>query len=269
MAPIYEPLGILFRCHVLGKVIYNKLCDEKIPWDAEAPELLKNKFVKCVRSVALNKESITAVDLHIFGNAIIVASCAVVYAVVHQPSVANQGLVVSQSRISKKSLTIPKLELVSAYMASDLIENVKAALKHFNIRSFTGWTDSTVVVHWFKRQGLYKQFVTNRVTMILEREYIKWYYVLTKQNPVDIGSRGSKIPDICWKGSSLIAESNKWPNQPILSEFKESEKEAKTIKNTLATTVKQKDLFDFLLDKHGIHKVLRVSVWITRFINNC
>ena len=43
---------------------------------------LKNELP---RSVALNKESITAVDLHVFGNASIVARCAVVYAVVHQP----------------------------------------------------------------------------------------------------------------------------------------------------------------------------------------
>ena len=33
----------------------------------------------------INKEPITAVDLHDFGNACIVASCAVVYAVVNQP----------------------------------------------------------------------------------------------------------------------------------------------------------------------------------------
>ena len=33
-------------CHVLGKVIYSELCDEKTPWNAEAPEHLKNKFVK-------------------------------------------------------------------------------------------------------------------------------------------------------------------------------------------------------------------------------
>ena len=116
------------------------------------------------RSVALSKESITAVDLHVFGDASIVASCAVVYAVVHQPSVTNQGLVVSKSRISKKNLTIPKLELLLAHMASNLMENVKTALKRCNVRSVTGCTDSTVVLHWLNRQGFYKQFVANRVT---------------------------------------------------------------------------------------------------------
>ena len=145
-------------------------------------------------------------------------------------------------------------------------------MKCCNIRSITGWTDSTVVLHWLNRQGLYKQFVANKVSKILEKEYIKWYYVPIKQNPADIESRGSllsKTSDIWWKGPSWIAENNKWPDQPILSEAKESEKESKIIKNILANTVKQKDLFDFLLDKYKLHKVLRVSAWITRFINSC
>ena len=72
-----------------------------------------------------------------------------------------------------------------------------------------------------------------------------------------------------WKGPLWIAENNKSPDQPILSESRGSEKEVKIIKNILAATVKQKDLFDFLLDKYEIHKVLRVSAWITRFIDNC
>ena len=77
------------------------------------------------RLVPLYKESLTAVDLHVFGDASIIASCAVVYAVVHQPSVTNEGLVVSKSRISTKNLTAPRLELASTHLASNLIENVK------------------------------------------------------------------------------------------------------------------------------------------------
>ena len=168
------PQMLYLSCCVSRKVIYNELCDEKIPCDAEAPGHLKNKFVKWVRvttsfkneipmSVTLNKESIAAVDLHVFGDAsIVVGSYLVVYAVIHQQSVTNQGLVSSKSCICKKNLTIPRLELVSAYMASHLIENVKAALKRCNIRSITGWTDSTVFLHWLKRQELYKIFVANR-----------------------------------------------------------------------------------------------------------
>ena len=36
----------------------------------------------------------------------------------------------------------------------------------------------------------------------------------------------------------------------------------------LTATAKQNDSFNFLLDKYELHKVLKVSAWITRFINN-
>ena len=74
------------------------------------------------RSATRKKESINAVELHVFVDASIVASCAIVYVAVYQPSVTNQGLVVSESRISKKNFNIPKLELASTHMASNLVE---------------------------------------------------------------------------------------------------------------------------------------------------
>ena len=36
----------------------------------------------------------------------------------------------------------------------------------------------------------------------------------------------------------------------------------------LTATAKQNDSFNFLLDKYELHKVLKISAWITRFINN-
>ena len=55
MASTSDPLGVISPCQVLGKVIYSKPCDR-------------------LRSVALNKESIMAVDLHFLGNVSIVVS---------------------------------------------------------------------------------------------------------------------------------------------------------------------------------------------------
>ena len=98
---------------------------------------ITNILIEIPRSISTHNESITSVDLHVFGDASIVANCAAVYAVVNQPSAISQGLVASKSRISKRDLTIPRLELVSTHMACNLISNVRSALKNQNVRSVT------------------------------------------------------------------------------------------------------------------------------------
>ena len=64
-------------------------------------------------SIALNKKSVTAINFHVFSDASI---AAVIYVVGHQASITYQDLVISKSRVSKKNLTIPRLELVSSHM---------------------------------------------------------------------------------------------------------------------------------------------------------
>ena len=49
----------------------------------------------------------------------------------------------------------------------------------------------------------YKPFVAITVSKIKQNDYIKWQYVPIKQNPADIGSRGSlisKFPKVWWAG---------------------------------------------------------------------
>ena len=91
---------------------------------------ITNILIKIPRPFLIHKESIIFVDLHAFRYASIVANCLAVYAAVNQWSEVSQGLVASKSRISKRDLTIPRLDLVSTYIACNLISNVKAALKN-------------------------------------------------------------------------------------------------------------------------------------------
>ena len=122
-----------------------------------------------------------------FADASIVANCAAVYAVVYQPNSVSQGLVTSKSQISKQNIAIPRLELISTHMGANLVQNVKSALESQNVRSVTGWTDSTDVLYWLSEKGNYEQFVGNRAIKIREKEFINWYCVPTKENPADIG----------------------------------------------------------------------------------
>ena len=69
-------------------------------------------------------------------------------------------------------MTIPRLELIAALMATNLAANFKEALPSHNIRSVTCWTDSNVILQCLKDKGRYKVFIANWVSKILEREFI-------------------------------------------------------------------------------------------------
>lgn len=76
------------------------------------PRYSKRKFKKWVHDITSNKialpqaiplklESVTAIDLHVFGDASILGNCAAVYAVIYQPSITHKGSLVTKSRIYK------------------------------------------------------------------------------------------------------------------------------------------------------------------------
>ena len=71
-------------------------------------------------------------------------------------------------------------------MGANLVHKLvqkKSASESQNVRSVTGWTDSTVVPSWLNEKGNCKQFVGNRVSKIREKEFINWYYVATNKKP--------------------------------------------------------------------------------------
>ena len=98
--------------------------------------------------------------------------CNVAYAVIYQPNKISQGLIASKSRLAKKNLTIPRLELIAAQMSANLSQNIKSALKNQNVRNFYAWSDSTAVLHWLKDKAGYKVFVNNRVAKIREHSHL-------------------------------------------------------------------------------------------------
>ena len=123
-------------------------------------------------------------------------------------------------------------------MGANLVQNVKLALKSQNVRSVTCWTDRAVVLYWLNEKGNYKKFVGNKVNKIRETEFINWCYVPTKENPANIGSKGSLIVNISrvwWEGPSWLPGKTKWPDQPFITSTNESEKGTKRIKELVTT----------------------------------
>ena len=141
VARIYDPLGLASPISLGGKLLYRDVCDAKLNWDAELPRELMQSWIRwekrlpeqltVPRSLAAYQEDIQSIELHAFGDASGKGVAAAVYAVVVQESGVNQGLVAARARLSKKGLTIPRLELVSGHMAVNLLANVASALDGF------------------------------------------------------------------------------------------------------------------------------------------
>ena len=88
-----------------------------------------------------------------FGDASKQGVAAAVYAVIEQEAGTTQGLVCLKSRIAKRNLTIPRLELVDGHMAANLVTNVEEALGRETVTAVHAWLDSTVALYWIDGRG--------------------------------------------------------------------------------------------------------------------
>ena len=154
LARIYDPLGLASPTTLTGKLVYRSACDSKMPWDADLPEPLRKKWKEwnetlesytIPRSLASYHQPIQEITLHGFGDASSNGVCAVIYAVVKQEDGVIQGLVCSKSRLAKRNLTIPLLELISGHMTVNLATNVRQALTT-HPATVHCWLDSTVAL---------------------------------------------------------------------------------------------------------------------------
>ena len=280
LAQIFDPLGLLSPRTLQGKIIYREVCQKKVPWDAPLSSEQKNHWLKWVkqlpngvavpRSIPMFQENIESIQLHGFGDASGKGVAAVVYAVVNQPSGTTQGIVTAKARLAKQGLTIPRLELVSAHMACNLLDNVRNALSGFPVQDTFGWLDSTVALHWIKGGGQHKQFVENRVKKIQSKPNISWRYVPTDCNPADVASRGGEVKgnELWLNGPDWLKDNRSWPDDIVTQSTKESEAEAKVIKTIMRVAQDNSDCFDHILEKFALRKAVRICSWIARFVGN-
>ena len=110
------------------------------------------------RQINLGQDVSEMIDIHVFADESLLGTCAVAYAVTRQSSGAKKGLITTKSRLSKRQLTIPRLELVATLMVANLADNIQNSLPNYNIREVYGWPYSTV-----EGSESNKQFVHDRV----------------------------------------------------------------------------------------------------------
>ncbi len=96
---------------------------------------------------------------------------------------------------SSRPMTIPKLALLAALIGARLVKFLLQSFLLKNINTFL-WSDSKCVLKWIKHEKILPQFVSNQVREITQSQGTKFHYVPSKDNPADIGSRGSTFQSL-------------------------------------------------------------------------
>ena len=143
-----------------------------------------------------------------------------VYAAVRQSSGTTQWLVAAKSQPVKQGLTIPRVELVAAHMATDLLMDICNAETMYLPQRCFGWLDSTIALHWIKGNSQYKQFVANRVAKIQLHKEIEWTYIPTDKNAADLASIGAPIQSALWQQGPASLHVANQPSHPFVTSIR-------------------------------------------------
>ena len=182
------------------------LADQHSKWRNELPCLSKQMLPRCY---TILDSTISSQELHGFSDASLKAYGAVVYLrTTYDSHPATVSLVIAKTKVTKKNPpTIPKLELCGAVLLTKLLKQVSTTLD-IPPNKVHAWTDSSIVLAWLDGHPRdFKQFVANRVSIILETTSpCTWKHVPTAENPADCSSRGL-MP-------SELFQHNLWWNGP-------------------------------------------------------
>ena len=208
-----------------------------------------------LRCVYYSEDFINFIKLHGFADSPNQAYAAVLYARLITNKEIEVKLLTSKTRVAPaKSLTIPRLELLSCLLLSKLVKTVYESIKHeITIARTTCWTDSKIAFYWIiQKYKDWKPWVENRVNRINEVETV-WKHVPGSVNPADIGTReinllNTSIKDEWFNGPQFLWNSeSEWPSlEPSIPKLLQLEMKTETMQ--LATKRGYKDDITTLID---------------------
>ena len=293
VSSIYDPLGFVAPLILPAKAILRDLCRKGLDWDdrispedlarwqdwlQELPKLEQFTVERCLKPKNFGR--IVSSQLHNFADASQEGYGAVSYLrLVNQDGNVYCAFLMGKSRQTpQKSVTIPRLELFAAVVATRLNNMMRRELDIAVDDEFF-WSDSTCVLSYIANQDKrFQTFVANRITTIHEGSRLsQWNYVDTSSNPADDASRGLSAeefirnkrwimgPAFLWKKEDW------WPKQPDVSgEIKEDDPEMKKERKSFsAASTVGTDLLDRMVQSYSSwYRLKKVMAWILRYRSN-
>ena len=296
IARIYDPLGLICPIVVLLKCVFQEVCQIGLDWDNELPTKQLNAVRKWLQNLAkieslefprhaitFLKKDLMSCQLIGFSDSSQGAFGVAIYARLESKEGIDSNLIFAKSRVAPPKRTLPQKELLGAVLLSNVLSTVQGVYSSLPNLENHLFSDSETVLCWIKNENeRYKQFVENRAVSIREStEAEKWKHVRGDENPADLTTRPISPSDlnesVLWrKGPEWLRKPIcDWPVQkPLFAHTDESLAELRASdRKKLETSMLAKEeniACPIKAERYSsMSKLLRVTAYVYRFINNC
>ena len=187
-------------------------CQFKPEWTAWKKDVAETPSLSVKRCIFPFLQS-SCKEIHVFADASLDAISSVAYArsVDEVTGCVDVTFISAQSRLAPKAaVTVPRLELGAALLASQHAKSIQADL---SIESLCLYSDSRIVLGYLRNKSkTFVRYVTRRIEAILvEFDESCWHFVPTDCNPADIATRPvspSQLLQSSWlTGPTFLKES--------------------------------------------------------------
>ena len=145
------------------------------------------------------------------------AYAATVYLRQEKGERCTNSLIFSKTRLApNKDISIPRFELLATLVGVRCTRFVEKEL-NLELKQKHTWLDSQCILNWIGNRRTFSTFVENRLKEIRKQREIKFHYITSSENPVDIASRGLgtqglRDNNLWWSGPEwLLLPSDSWP----------------------------------------------------------
>ncbi|XP_068723496.1 uncharacterized protein [Montipora capricornis] len=283
IARIFDPVGFAAAFLVRAKVGMQRLWQQGLEWDQELPSASREEWIRFFQEMGdLNhvtfERSLTPADaialpiLCIFSDASNEAFGTCAY--VRWRTESNEydtRFIAAKSRVAPlKPLTIPRLELQAAVLATRLYQSI-AEESRLQFEKVVFFSDSNIVLSWIRSQARgFKPFVSARVAEIQSNsDPSQWRHVPGELNVADDVSRGIPAQRLIgrWKQGPefLRLPEEEWPQENLTADLSEVDKERRKTQAILLTG--SHEVIDCKKFSNW-RKLVRTSAYVFRFIRN-
>lgn len=234
---VFDPLGLLAPIIIKGRILFQQIWRSCKDWDAPLSSSNRQKWVDWFGEVSeaaslkiprwyANAENCEPFEreLHVFADSSEYAfACVAFWRLLYENGTVRVELISSKARVAPiKPISIPRLELQAALIASRLAVTIRDSHRNKPVRTYL-WTDSMIVLGWLRSEArTFKVFVAHRIGEILENTFVDdWRWVPTALNVADEATRARSIQlniEHRWfRGPSFLQKSiHEWPSMPAV-----------------------------------------------------